>query len=135
MKLVKLFAPSFFDACNFIRQNTMDDALILTVWDYATTYNCQRNVYQITAMPDSGDIVLSGDVDLSLSRLKAHGVTHIFVQKFSINPVHYPPEFVRFLENNPDSFKKIYETGLDVDTCLNQGGCDGAVIYQIDGIK
>lgn len=129
---VKQFVPSFFDACDFIKQNTTDDALILTIWDYATTYNCQRNVYQLSGMPDSGDIVLSGDVDLALSRLKAHGATHIFVQKFSINPIHYPPEFVRFLEDNPKSFKKIYETGPNLDTCLSQGGCDGAIIYQVN---
>jgi len=132
MVQVKQFVPSFFDACNFIRQNTAEDAIILTVWDYGTTYNSQRTVYQIAAMPDSGDIVLSGDVDLTLSRLKAHGVTHIFVQKWSINAVHYPPEFVRFLENNPDTFEKVYETGPDLDTCLSQGGCDGAVIYQVN---
>ena len=129
---VKGFAPSFFEACSFIKQNTTDDALILTIWDYATTYNCQRGVYQLSGMPDSGDIVLSGDVDLVLTRLKAHDATHIFIQKFSINPIHYPPEFVRFLEDNPKSFKKIYETGPDLDTCLSQGGCDGAIVYQVN---
>jgi len=131
MVQVKQFVPSFFDACNFIKQNTTNDVLILTVWDYATTYNTQRNVYQLTGLPDSGDIMLSGDVNLTLSRLKAHGVTHIFVQKFSINANYYPVEFINFLEDNPKKFVKIYETGSDLQQCIQSGGCDGNILYQI----
>jgi 4-amino-4-deoxy-L-arabinose transferase-like glycosyltransferase len=135
MVQVKQFSPSFFEACKFIKQNTTDDSLILTVWDYATTYNSQRNVWQLVGMPDSGDILLSGDVNLTLSRLKAHGATHIFVQKFSINPVYYPPEFVNFIENNPKNFVKIYENGPPLQQCLQAGNCDGNILYEINYTK
>jgi len=127
----KMFSPSFFKGTDFIKRNVSEDALIATVWDYATVYNSQRNVVGLRGMPDEGDIVLSNDLNLSLSRLEVNGVTHIFVQKFSINAQHYPPEFVQLLENNPSSFVKIYETGPIVEDCIKAGGCDGVIVYKI----
>jgi len=131
MKQVKAFSPSFFEATNFIKQNTSQAALVLTVWEEPTIYNSQRNSINIGALPDSGDIALSGDLNLTLSRLKQHGITHIFIQKFSINPSYLPIEFVQFLEKNPENFVKIYENGPQLQQCLQAGGCDGTLVYEI----
>ena len=127
----KLFSPSFFEATDFIKRNTTKDALILTVWDSQTTYNAERDVVGLKIIPDSNDIINSGDLNLSLSRLKVNGITHIFVQKFSINNQHYTPDFVRFLENNEKEFVKIFENGPSVEDCINAGGCDGNILYEI----
>jgi len=127
----KLFSPSFFEAADFIKRNTTEDVLILTVWDSQTTYNTERNVVGLKIIPDSNDIINSGDLNLSLSRLKVNGITHIFVQKFSINNQYYPPDFVQFLENNPKNFVKIYENGPSLEECINAGGCDGNILYEI----
>jgi len=70
-----------------------------------------------------------------LARLKAEGITHIFIQKFSLSKdpaiTKYPVSFVNFMNEHPDKFVKLYETGSDVNTCIDQGGCDGAIVYEI----
>lgn len=130
MSQVKQFSPSFFDACNWVKQNLPKDALITTAWPFHTLYNCQRNVGG-----GGPDIVLSGDLDLALSTLKKQGVTHIFIQKWAISTQdlteRYPLKFVQFLENNPDHFKKVYENGEpNIEICAYRG-CDGAIIYEV----
>jgi len=134
MKSVKKFSPSFFEACDWIKENTPEDSLLFTVWSHRATYNCDRNVAFYASMPDSRDIILSNDLDLVTSRLKAEGITHIFVQKFSIDKTayreKYPVEFVQLLEDNPDHFKKLYENGPVSKQCL-QGGCDGNIVYEV----
>jgi 4-amino-4-deoxy-L-arabinose transferase-like glycosyltransferase len=126
----KMFSPSFFQATDFIKRNTTKDALILTVWDSQTEYNAQRNVVGLRVLPDSDDII-SGDLNLTLSRLKANGITHLFVQKFSITDEYYPVNFVKFLESNGKNFVKIYENGPSVDECIKAGGCEGNIVYEI----
>jgi len=135
MQSVKQFSPEFFKAATFIRHNTTADALIMTVWDHQTVYNAQRNAICFDCLPDAGDIVLSNNLALSLSRLKAEGITHIFIQKFSLQKedqiTKYPLSFVKFMNDNPKNFVNLYETGPDADTCISQGGCDGAIIYEV----
>jgi hypothetical protein len=132
MSEVKKFSPLFFEACEFIKQNTTPDSLILAVYGSPTVYNCERRA-RLTE--DTADIVLSNDIDLVLERLKAHGFTHIFVQKFAISTTPYreafPVSFVEFLANNSDHFIKIYENGPSIQQCLQMGGCDGSIIYEI----
>jgi len=134
MIAVKQFSPSFFEACNWIEKNTPEDSLLFTVWGHRATYNCHRDISFYGSLPDSRDIILSNDLDLVLSRFEAHGITHVFLQKFSIDTKayreKYPTQFVQFLENNPDHFKKIYENGPVSTQCL-QGGCDGNIVYEI----
>jgi hypothetical protein len=87
------------------------------------------------------DIALSRDVNYTVEVAKQNEVTHIFVQKFSIDPNNqhlsekYDLDFVQFLENNPTHFKKIYENGPPLEQCLQywQRGysCDGNIIYEI----
>jgi len=137
---VKQFSPSFIEACNHIKENTDEDAWLMTIWAHQSSYNTQRKISGFWGYPDSGDIILSGDLNLTLSRLKAHGITHIFIQKFSISttPVgeKYPISFLQFLENNPESFVNIYENGPSLQDCIQSvqagGGCDGNVLYEIN---
>jgi len=135
MKSVKQFSPAFLQACDFVKKNVSEDAVIMTIWGGQSEYNCQRNIAGFN-FPDSGDIVLSENLILVLSRLKAHGITHIFIQLFSISqtPVgeKYPISFIQFLESNPDTFVKIYENGPDLQQCIQAGGCDGNILYEIN---
>ncbi len=139
MTQVKAFSPLFFDACKWIKENTPKDAQIGgVIWGSATVYNCERPIGG-----GGADVVLSQNITLSLSLLKWYGSTHIFIQKFSISfaderlTERYPISFVNFLESNPQYFKKVYENGPTLDQCRQAGGCDGAVVYDIDysGIK
>lgn len=134
MNSVKQFSPSFFEACDWIEQNTPEDALLFTVWGHRATYNCQRSISIYGSLPDSKDIILSYNLDLVYPRLIEEGITHVFVQKFSIDQTpygeKYPVEFVLLLENNPDHFKKVYENGPVSSQCF-QGGCDGNIVYEV----
>jgi len=136
MKQVKQFSPSFLEACNFIKQNTSEDAMLMTIWVHQASYSCQRNIAGFSNLPDIGDIILSGNLNLTLSRLYAHGITHIFIQKFSMSQTDvaekYPISFIQFLDNNKDSFVKVYENGPSLQQCLQAGGCDGNILYQIN---
>ena len=136
MKAVKGFSPTYFEACDWIKQNTKEDALLMGVWGNRFVYNCQRNAGGYSDLPDSRDIILSGDLNLTVSRLKEHGITHIFVQKFSIDnkayKEKYPVSFVQFLDNNPDVFVNVYENGPPLQQCLQRGGCDGNILYEVN---
>jgi len=134
MKAVKQFSPSFFEACDWIKQNTPENATLYTVWGHRATYNAQRKCAQFASLPDSRDILLSNNATLVHERLKAEGINYVFVQKFSIDKHAYrqkfPVGFVQVLENNPDYFKKVYENGPVSKQCL-QGGCDGNIVYEV----
>ncbi|MEM5812008.1 MAG: glycosyltransferase family 39 protein [Candidatus Aenigmatarchaeota archaeon] len=130
MKTVKKFSPLFFEACDWVKENLPKDSIISTVWGHHTTYNCQR-----MAAGNLADFQLSNDPEFIVKSAKENGITHIFVQKFSIRnqPLQegYTIDFVKLLENNPDKFKKVYENGPDLNSCLSRGGCDGNIIYEI----
>lgn len=130
MKSVKMFAPSFFEACNWIKQNLPEDSLTMTVWSHRAIYSCQRDF-----VGNMADISVSNDLNHTLSFTKEQGITHIFIQKFSIGnealSEQYSVNFVQLLEKNPNHFKKIYDSGPDIATCISQGGCDGATVYEI----
>ena len=102
----------------------------MTFWGYRAGYNCQRSVSTGYA-----DIRLSDDPEYMTYFAKQHGITHFFIQKFSIRPEAtretYSIAFVSLLENNPDYFEKVYENGLPLEACFNQGACDGNIIYKL----
>jgi hypothetical protein len=133
---VRQFSPAFFEACKWVRENLPENVRLMTIWSYRAAYNCQRNV--IGNFPD---IALSRDLNYTLQVAKANGITHIFIQKFSIDPAnkhyseHYDLEFVQFLEAHPDHFVKVYENGASLQECQLywQRGyqCDGNIIYEI----
>lgn len=124
----------FWDACKFIKEKTPKDSRIITVWAAPTIFNCQRTVGGGGA--DSPDITLSGNLTLAMTRLKLHGVTHVFVQKGSISTLTvaetYPWVFIQLMENNPQQFKKVFENGEpNLQNCL-YGRCDGTIVYELN---
>ena len=130
MLQVKQFSPAYFEACDWIKVNTAEDSVLMTIWSNRAVYNCQRNVEGNIA-----DISLSTDVNYTLNKTKLYGVTHIFIQKFSMSDTpmseKYTIEFVQFLENNPDHFVNIFENGPGLQECLMAGGCDGNIVYEV----
>jgi len=133
MAQVKTFSPLFFEACDWIKENTAKDIRIANViWGSSTTFNCQRDIGGADA-----NSVLSLNLTLTLADLKTYNATHLFIQKFSISwtdeklSERYPISYVRFLENNTDHFKKIFENGPSLDECQAAGGCDGTIVYEI----
>ena len=136
---VKEFPASFFETCNWAKQNVAKDARLLSLHTHPTVYNCERAAFWET--PDRLDI-LSGNLSVSLARLKINGYTHIFVQMFSVSSgfldVSYPSDFVQMLDQNPQNFKKVFNsTNADsLSSCtskLSQGYyCDGGIIYEIN---
>ncbi len=132
MVQVKQFSPLFFEACNWIKENTPKDSSLFTIWSHRAVYSCQRD-----SSGNLADISLSRDLNYTLSVAKELGVTHIFIQKFSIDSQNqhlqenYDLDFVQFLENNTEHFKNIYENGPSLQQCLQQGGCDGNIVYEI----
>jgi 4-amino-4-deoxy-L-arabinose transferase-like glycosyltransferase len=130
MVSVKNFSPSFFEACDFVKVNLPEDVRLMSVWSHRVVFSCQRN-----AAGNIPDITLSRDLDYTLDVAKQQGITHIFLQKFSLSneelSERYPISFVQFLEENPQNFVKIYENGPTLEQCLSQGLCDGNIIYEI----
>jgi len=136
MARVKQFYPTFFEACDWIKQNTPKDSLLMTIWAHRAVYNCQRS-----SVGNMADIALSKDLNYTLSIAKQHGINYLFIQKFSIDlqnqrlQERYDVEFVQFLENNPEHFVKIYENGPSLQECQQywQRGypCDGNILYQV----
>ncbi|MEM5793043.1 MAG: glycosyltransferase family 39 protein [Candidatus Aenigmatarchaeota archaeon] len=127
---VKQFSPMYFKACEWIKENTPKDSVIMTIWSNRAIYNCQRNV-----MGNIPDISLSTDVNYTLNKAKEFGVTHIFLHKFSLSnePMaeKYTVEFASFLESHPEHFVNIFENGPKLDECLQMGGCDGNIVYEV----
>ncbi|MBD3155538.1 MAG: phospholipid carrier-dependent glycosyltransferase [Candidatus Aenigmarchaeota archaeon] len=130
MMQIKQFSPLYFKACDWIKENTPQDSLIMTIWSNRAVYNCQRNVVGNVA-----DISLSTDVNYTLNKTEEYGVTHIFLHKFSLSnkPMgeKYTVEFAQFLENNPEHFVNVFENGPALNECLQMGGCDGNIVYEV----
>ena len=130
MYQVKQFSPLFFEACGWVKANTPESSVISTVWTYRTAYSCQRNV-----VGSEADMALSNNVTHILAAAKEIGITHIFVQKFSLSDQSlseaYPISYVRLLEANPDHFEKVFENGPALEQCIQQDGCDGNILYEI----
>lgn len=133
---VKKFSLTFFEACDWVKKNLPENSRLMTIWVYRAIYNCQRN-----GLGNQPDIALSKDLNLTLQAAKTNGITHLFIQKFSIDPQNkhflenYDLEFVEFLEAHPEHFVKVYENGASLEQCKQywQAGyqCDGNIIYEI----
>lgn len=140
MPAVKAFVPSFFQACDWIKQNTPADANLLSLQTYPTRYNCDRGA--VWEIPDKADILLSNNLTLVRDRLAANGIGYVFVQKFALSTTPlgqaYPVSFVDFLEQNNQTFQNVYENGpaygtQDFVNCANSGGCDpGNIVFKVD---
>jgi len=130
----KIFSPRLIEACDWVKKNLDEDILIGDIiWGYATAYNCQRNVGG-----GGPDVRLSNNLTLALSVLENQGITHLFITKFSISwndqklAERYPISYLRFLEDNPKNFIKVYENGPTLQQCQQMGGCDGVIVYEVD---
>lgn len=130
MQSVKTFSPSFFEACDWVKGNLPEDVRIMTFWGHRAAYACER-----TISPGWADIRLNDDAEDVVNVAEMHGITHFFIQKFSITQQpsreSYSLGFVALLENNSDKFEKVYENGPPLDQCLQQGSCDGNIIYKV----
>lgn len=133
MYQIKAFSPMFFDACDWIKSNSEKDSSFMSLWAAPTVYNCERKAEWTSN--DQADIVLSNNVTTALKALDNRKIDYIFIQKFSLSQTPYvasiPVSFAQFLENNPNTFKKVFENGMSFQDCMNQGGCDGNTIYKV----
>ncbi|TAL48586.1 hypothetical protein EPN87_00205 [archaeon] len=133
MNTIKQFSPAFFEACDWIKDNTPENARLYTVWGHNAVYNCRRNM--ATNMPD---VLLAPNASYELKVLKENDINYIFVQKFSIDPQNrgyagnYPLSFIQMLDSNSQTFVKVYENGPELSQCLQQGGCDGTIVYKVN---
>ena len=133
MKSVKQFYPSFFVGCDWVAENTIEDSLIATLWVHRASYCTQRRVAILNA-----DVTQTKNLSYMLEVLDHFGINYLWINKFSIDPEnkHYAERidlsWVQLLEANPDSFKKIYETGPPMRNCVQQM-CDGNIVYEIKG--
>jgi len=115
----------------WIKKNLPENVTLSTVWGHRTVYACQRNA--VGRIPD---IFLSRNETYTREIAKKLGVTHLFIQKFSISDQniaeHYRLDSIQFFEDHPETFVKVYENGPPLQQCLQQGGCDGNIIYEIN---
>lgn len=130
LKPVKQFAPSFFQACDWIKQNTEQGSLLVTLWQHRAEYACRRDTVWISD-PGIDQAVLAKNGNTT-QIFKLHGADYIFIQKFSISQGNqgeaYPADFVNFIANSPD-YKLAYETEPN---CLTKGDvADCSLVYKI----
>ena len=131
MGQVKDFVPSYFTACSWISKNLPEDALVSTLYVHRASYCTQRRIATINA-----DMALSGDVDYIVDVANRLGITHIWINKFSIDYQNrhlsemIDLNYVLLLEDNPEIFEKIYEDGPTMDQCMQQL-CDGNIVYEV----
>ncbi|MBI2084147.1 MAG: glycosyltransferase family 39 protein [Candidatus Aenigmarchaeota archaeon] len=130
MENAKRFSPEFFQACDWVKSNLSKDIILMTFWGYRASYSCERII-----SPGWADIRLNDDPADIVRVAEMHGITHFFIQKFSITQEpsreSYSVAFVKLLEDNPDKFEKLYENGPPFDQCLQQGLCNGNIIYKV----
>ena len=129
LKPIKQFSNSFFNACDWIKQNTEEGSLLVTLWQHRAEYSCKRDTVWISD-PGIDKAVLARD-NRTINIFKAHGADYVFIQKFSITPENegesYPLGFVNYISNSPD-YRLVYETDKN---CLNSGSADCSVVYKI----
>jgi hypothetical protein len=96
---VKVWDPSFFEACKWIKENTLPNATISTIWGHNGAWCSDRNMG-----PALADILLSSDLNYTLKVLKENQIEYIWIQKSSIDPLNrgyadnYPSRFIQMLD-------------------------------------
>jgi len=128
---VKVWDPSFFEACKWIKENTLSNSTISTIWGHNGAWCSDRNMG-----PALADILLSNDLNYTLKILKENKIDYLWIQKSSIDPLNrgyadnYPSRFIQMLINNPQYFVKVYENGQPIEQCLQ--GCYGQTIFKVN---
>ncbi|MCC5994449.1 MAG: glycosyltransferase family 39 protein, partial [Candidatus Aenigmarchaeota archaeon] len=128
---VKVWDPSFFEACKWVKENTLPNATISTIWGHNGAWCSDRNMG-----PALADILLSNDLNYTLKVLKENQIEYLWIQKSSIDPLNrgyadnYPSRFIQMLIDNPQYFVKVYENGQPIEQCLQ--GCYGQTIFRVN---
>jgi hypothetical protein len=128
---VKVWDPSFFEACKWIKENTLPNATISTIWGHNGAWCSDRNMG-----PALADILLSSDLNYTLKVLEENKIDYLWIQKSSIDPLNrgyadnYPSRFIQMLIDNPQYFVKVYENGQPIEQCLQ--GCYGQTIFKVN---
>jgi len=128
---VKVWDPSFFEACKWVKENTLPNATISTIWGHNGAWCSDRNMG-----PALADILLSNDLNYTLKVLKENKIDYLWIQKSSIDPLNrgyadnYPSRFIQMLIDNPQYFVKVYENGQPIEQCLQ--GCYGQTIFKVN---
>jgi len=128
---VKVWDPSFFEACKWIKENILPNATISTIWGHNGAWCSDRNMG-----PALADILLSNDLNYTLKVLKENQIEYLWIQKSSIDPLNrgyadnYPSRFIQMLIDNPQYFVKVYENGQPIEQCLQ--GCYGQTIFKVN---
>ena len=130
LRPIREWSPAFFKGCEWIKENTPEDALLVTLWKHRAEYACRRdgvyhNDYGGKAMIYSGN-------DTSYDIMKLHGADYIYIQKFSIKPgtavkSTYPWIFIKYILGS-DHFKKVYEYPQN---CMSTQEQDCVVVYEV----
>ena len=128
---VKVWDPSFFEACKWVKENTLPNETISTIWGHNGAWCSDRNMG-----PALADILLSNDLNYTLKVLKENQINYLWIQKSSIDPLNrgyadnYPSRFIQMLIDNPQYFVKVYENGQPIEQCLQ--GCYGQTIFKVN---
>jgi 4-amino-4-deoxy-L-arabinose transferase-like glycosyltransferase len=128
---VKVWDSSFFEACKWVKENTLPNETISTIWGHNGAWCSDRNMG-----PALADILLSNDLNYMLKVLKENQIDYLWIQKSSIDPLNrgyadnYPSRFIQMLINNPQYFVKVYESGQPIEQCLQ--GCYGQTIFKVN---
>jgi 4-amino-4-deoxy-L-arabinose transferase-like glycosyltransferase len=125
---IKVFSTSFFQGCDWIRENTPEGSLLLTLWQHRAEYACKHDTVYAGA-PGGTMMILGGDQGYDI--MKLHGVDYIYINKFSIRPGRelesFPLEFVRYVDRS-DNFELVYET---TPGCLTSNIQDCSLVYKV----
>jgi len=128
---VKVWDSSFFEACKWVKENTLPNSTISTIWGHNGAWCSDRNMG-----PTFADILLSNDLNYTLKVLKENKIDYLWIQKSSIDPLNrgyadnYPSRFIQMLIDNPQYFVKVYENGQPIEQCLQ--GCYGQTIFKVN---
>jgi len=128
---VKVWDPSFFEACKWVKENVLQNESISTIWGHNGAWCSDRNM-----APAFADLLLSYNLTHILKVLEENKIDYLWIQKSSIDALNrgyagnYPSTFIRILVENPQHFIKVYENGQPIEQCLQ--GCYGQVVFKVN---
>ncbi|MFB6088891.1 MAG: glycosyltransferase family 39 protein [Candidatus Aenigmatarchaeota archaeon] len=129
IRSIKHFSNSFFKGCDWIRENTEEDALVYTLWGHRADYHCKRSTLSNND-PGMEDAIVSAD-NYTYRVFKEHGIDYLYIQKFSIKQgreaTSYPLSFIQYIERDPH-YKKVYSNPNNCLYSRNQNDC--VVVYE-----
>lgn len=121
---IKHFPQSWFDACSWVKTNTLKDALLYGVYGEQIAVTCDRTTAK--GNPDNAEIQLTGN-DTAYEHLKLHGFDYVFIPINQISSQAYEESYyIKFYQyvSSSSKFKLVFD---DTGTY----GQNGVQIYQI----